>query len=197
MIPPARIPFRRPIRECPPMPLLRPTRRTLLTGGFIGGFLGVLPGRPPGPDRPRGSPPPSPRRRAASSAWAAPSRRSSTASACRTRWSAWTPRACFRPRPWRRSRTWATCARSGRRACCRSSRPSSSLSDGAGPPDVLRILEGAGLPLVRVPDDPSPAGISAKIAAVAGRPGRCIAGRRPHPRGRGGIRAPRGGAQQP
>jgi iron complex transport system substrate-binding protein len=40
--------------------------------------------------------------------------------------------------------------------------------DGAGPPDVLRILEGAGVPLVRVPDDPSPAGISAKIAAVAG-----------------------------
>ncbi|MET0744595.1 MAG: ABC transporter substrate-binding protein, partial [Microvirga sp.] len=40
--------------------------------------------------------------------------------------------------------------------------------DGAGPPDVLKILEGAGLPVVRVPDDPSPAGVSAKIAVIAG-----------------------------
>lgn len=36
-------------------------------------------------------------------------------------------------------------------------------AEGAGPPDVLRIIEGAGVPLVRVPDDPTPRGVMRRI----------------------------------
>ncbi|MBM6596246.1 heme/hemin ABC transporter substrate-binding protein [Microvirga pudoricolor] len=39
--------------------------------------------------------------------------------------------------------------------------------DGAGPPDVLRILEQAGVPLTRVPDDPSREGVIRKIEIIA------------------------------
>jgi iron complex transport system substrate-binding protein len=40
-------------------------------------------------------------------------------------------------------------------------------TDGAGPPDVLRIIESAGVTLVRVPDEPTPDGVLRRIAVVA------------------------------
>jgi iron complex transport system substrate-binding protein len=40
-------------------------------------------------------------------------------------------------------------------------------TDGAGPPDVLRIIESAGVALVRVPDEPTPDGVLRRIAVVA------------------------------
>ncbi|MEM8569384.1 MAG: ABC transporter substrate-binding protein [Pseudomonadota bacterium] len=38
--------------------------------------------------------------------------------------------------------------------------------DGAGPPETLEVLAGARIPIIFVPDDPSPAGILEKIAVV-------------------------------
>ncbi len=38
--------------------------------------------------------------------------------------------------------------------------------DGSGPPPVLAVLEASSVPVVTIPDDPSPEGILAKIAAV-------------------------------
>lgn len=40
-------------------------------------------------------------------------------------------------------------------------------SEGAGPPDALRLIEQAGVPIVRVPDEPSPAGIVKRVEVVA------------------------------
>jgi iron complex transport system substrate-binding protein len=40
-------------------------------------------------------------------------------------------------------------------------------AEGAGPPDVLRIVESAGVPLVQVPDDPTPDGVLRRIAIIA------------------------------
>jgi len=40
-------------------------------------------------------------------------------------------------------------------------------TEAAGPPDVLRIIENAGVPLIRVPDEPTPAGVLRRIAVVA------------------------------
>jgi iron complex transport system substrate-binding protein len=39
--------------------------------------------------------------------------------------------------------------------------------EGAGPPDVLRLIEGAGVPVVRTPDDHSADGVVRRIEAVA------------------------------
>ncbi len=39
--------------------------------------------------------------------------------------------------------------------------------DGAGPPDVIALLEGAGIPFVNIPDVPTAEGVAAKIEAVA------------------------------
>lgn len=39
--------------------------------------------------------------------------------------------------------------------------------DGAGPPDAIRLVEQAGVPIVRVPDTPSPDGIVRRIREVA------------------------------
>lgn len=39
--------------------------------------------------------------------------------------------------------------------------------DGAGPPDVLKIVEQAGVKVVRIPDDPSPAGVVRRIETIA------------------------------
>jgi iron complex transport system substrate-binding protein len=39
--------------------------------------------------------------------------------------------------------------------------------DGAGPPDAIRLVEQAGVPIVRVPDTPSPDGIVRRIQDVA------------------------------
>jgi iron complex transport system substrate-binding protein len=38
--------------------------------------------------------------------------------------------------------------------------------DGAGPPDALRLVEGAGVRLARVPDEPTPEGVARKIEIV-------------------------------
>jgi iron complex transport system substrate-binding protein len=40
-------------------------------------------------------------------------------------------------------------------------------TEGAGPPDALRLVEQAGIPVVRVNDEPSPAGIVRRIREVA------------------------------
>lgn len=40
-------------------------------------------------------------------------------------------------------------------------------SEGAGPPDALKLIEQAGVPIVRVPDEPSPAGIVKRVAVIA------------------------------
>jgi iron complex transport system substrate-binding protein len=40
-------------------------------------------------------------------------------------------------------------------------------SEGAGPPDALRLVEQAGVHIVRVPDEPSPAGIMKRVEVVA------------------------------
>ena len=39
--------------------------------------------------------------------------------------------------------------------------------EGAGPPDVLKVVAEAGIPLTRVPDEPSAAGVLHRIAVVA------------------------------
>jgi len=49
-------------------------------------------------------------------------------------------------------------------------------TEGAGPPDVLRIIESAGVPLVRVPDEPTPEGVLRRIAVVARSVGEEAAG---------------------
>ena len=40
-------------------------------------------------------------------------------------------------------------------------------AEGAGPPDALRLIEQAGVTIVRVPDEPSPAGIIKRVEAIA------------------------------
>lgn len=48
-------------------------------------------------------------------------------------------------------------------------------AEGAGPPDALRLIEQAGVPIVRVPDQPSAEGIVARVQVIAqtlGQPGR-------------------------
>jgi iron complex transport system substrate-binding protein len=40
-------------------------------------------------------------------------------------------------------------------------------SEGAGPPDALKLIEQAGVAIVRVPDEPSPAGIAKRVEAIA------------------------------
>ncbi|MBF9196526.1 heme/hemin ABC transporter substrate-binding protein [Microvirga terrestris] len=40
-------------------------------------------------------------------------------------------------------------------------------SEGAGPPDALKLIEQAGVPIVRVPDQPSPAGIVKRVETIA------------------------------
>jgi iron complex transport system substrate-binding protein len=40
-------------------------------------------------------------------------------------------------------------------------------SEGSGPPDALRLVEQAGVPIVRIPDEPSPAGIVRRVEIVA------------------------------
>lgn len=49
--------------------------------------------------------------------------------------------------------------------------------EGAGPPDVLRIVREAGVPVAMVPDLPTEAGVSARIDAVAEALGDAAAGR--------------------
>jgi len=39
--------------------------------------------------------------------------------------------------------------------------------EGAGPPDALRLVEQAGVPIVRIPEEPSPAGIAKRVEIVA------------------------------
>lgn len=58
-------------------------------------------------------------------------------------------------------------------------RPSLVLAiEGAGPPDILRIVREAGVPVTMVPDEPTEAGVSHRIEAVAGALGEPAAGRR-------------------
>lgn len=40
-------------------------------------------------------------------------------------------------------------------------------SEGAGPPDALRLIEQAGVPIVRVTDEPSPAGVAKRVEVIA------------------------------
>jgi ABC-type hemin transport system substrate-binding protein len=40
-------------------------------------------------------------------------------------------------------------------------------SEGAGPPDALRLVEQAGVAIVRVPDEPSAAGIAKRVEVIA------------------------------
>ncbi len=40
-------------------------------------------------------------------------------------------------------------------------------SEGAGPPDVLKLVEQAGVTIIRVPDEPSPAGIVRRVETIA------------------------------
>ena len=40
-------------------------------------------------------------------------------------------------------------------------------SEGAGPPDALRLVEQAGIPIVRVTDEPNPAGIAKRVEVIA------------------------------
>ncbi|MCB8819317.1 heme/hemin ABC transporter substrate-binding protein [Microvirga rosea] len=40
-------------------------------------------------------------------------------------------------------------------------------AEGAGPPDALRLIEQAGVPIIRVPDEPSPAGILRRVEVIA------------------------------
>ncbi|MBB4038813.1 iron complex transport system substrate-binding protein [Microvirga flocculans] len=40
-------------------------------------------------------------------------------------------------------------------------------SEGAGPPDALKLIEQAGIPVVRVPDEPSPGGIVKRVEIIA------------------------------
>lgn len=40
-------------------------------------------------------------------------------------------------------------------------------NDGAGPPDALRLIGQAGVPIVRVPDEPSPAGIGHRVEIIS------------------------------
>jgi iron complex transport system substrate-binding protein len=40
-------------------------------------------------------------------------------------------------------------------------------SEGAGPPDALKLIEQAGVTIVRVPDEPSPAGIVKRVEVIA------------------------------
>ncbi|MXQ13379.1 heme/hemin ABC transporter substrate-binding protein [Microvirga makkahensis] len=40
-------------------------------------------------------------------------------------------------------------------------------SEGAGPPDTLKLIEQAGVPIIRVPDEPSPAGIVRRVETIA------------------------------
>lgn len=57
-------------------------------------------------------------------------------------------------------------------------RPSLVIAaDGAGPPDVLKLVREAGVTLVAVPEDPSEAGVLARIATVAQAVGRGAEGR--------------------
>lgn len=48
--------------------------------------------------------------------------------------------------------------------------------DGAGPPEAIEVLRTAGVPFVTIPNDPSPEGVLAKIAAVAAELGEEQAG---------------------
>lgn len=57
-------------------------------------------------------------------------------------------------------------------------RPSMILAvEGAGPPDVLALVRAAGVPVVAVPEDPTEAGVLARIGAVAEAVGLAEAGR--------------------
>ena len=49
-------------------------------------------------------------------------------------------------------------------------------SDGAGPPDVLKLVREAGIPVATVPDEPSPAGIRGKVEMIARLVGKPDAG---------------------
>jgi len=40
-------------------------------------------------------------------------------------------------------------------------------AEGAGPPDALRLIEQAGVPVTRVPDQPTPAGIMERVKVIA------------------------------
>jgi iron complex transport system substrate-binding protein len=40
-------------------------------------------------------------------------------------------------------------------------------SEGAGPPDALRLVEQAGVPIVRITDEPNPAGIAKRVEVIA------------------------------
>src|SRR5215213_7120375 len=40
-------------------------------------------------------------------------------------------------------------------------------SEGAGPPDALRLIEQAGVPIVRITDEPNPAGIAKRVEVIA------------------------------
>jgi len=40
-------------------------------------------------------------------------------------------------------------------------------SEGAGPPDALKLIEQAGVTIIRVPDEPSPAGIVRRVETIA------------------------------
>ncbi len=50
-------------------------------------------------------------------------------------------------------------------------------AEGAGPPDVLQLVQGTGVPIVRVPEEPTEAGVVARILAVADAVGASEAGR--------------------
>ncbi|WP_375459398.1 hemin ABC transporter substrate-binding protein [uncultured Enterovirga sp.] len=59
-----------------------------------------------------------------------------------------------------------------------SARPDLVLAiEGAGPPDILRIVREAGVPVTVVPDQPTESGVAARIETVAGAIGRGEAGR--------------------
>lgn len=49
-------------------------------------------------------------------------------------------------------------------------------SEGAGPPDAIRLIEQAGVPIIRVPDEPSPHGIVKRVEIIAGAVGATDAG---------------------
>ena len=59
-----------------------------------------------------------------------------------------------------------------------SARPTLVIAiDGSGPPDALKLVEEAGVPIVHVPDEPTEAGVGKRILAVASAVGRDDAGR--------------------
>lgn len=51
-------------------------------------------------------------------------------------------------------------------------------AEGAGPPDILKLVGEAGVPVVPIPEDPTDAGVAARIGAVAHAIGADDAGRR-------------------